>query len=182
MLKTVLAGVTMLALAGGSFVYAQQRGDGGPRSHRWQMSDQDRGAMTDARIAALKAGLKLTAEQEKNWPALEKALRDQSKSRGELFAARRADKPSDPVERLQRRAEAMTQQGAALKGVADAAKPLYQSLDDAQKHRFKVLAQLDRQRFGRGHHWRRHGHEGHHMMHHADRTPEGTGDGQQKPQ
>jgi hypothetical protein len=48
MLKTVLAGVTMLALAGGSFVYAQQRGDGGPRSHRWQMSEQDRGAMTDA--------------------------------------------------------------------------------------------------------------------------------------
>ena len=112
MLKTVLAGVTMLALAGGSFVYAQQRGDNGPRGHRWQMSEQDRGAMTDARIAALKAGLKLTADQEKNWPALEKALRDRAKMRSDRFAARAsADRPKDPVERLKLRADAMAQGG-----------------------------------------------------------------------
>jgi hypothetical protein len=182
MWKTVAAGVTALAIAGGSMVYAQQRAPAGD-APRHRMSEQDRGAYTDARIAALKAGLKLTAEQEKNWPALEKALRDQAKSRGELFAARRADKPNDPVERLRQRAEMMTQRGTALKDVADAAKPLYQSLDDAQKHRFMVLAQLDRQRFGSGHHWRHHARGGEHRMkHHADRIPEGTGDGQQKPQ
>ena len=187
MLKTVLAGVTMLALAGGSFVYAQQRGDGGPRSHRWQMSEQDRGAMTDARIAALKAGLKLTPDQEKNWPALEKALRARADARAERREDRaKAERPKDPVERLQRRAERMTERGVALKQVADAAAPLYQTLDDGQKRRFKVLARLDGPR-GHGHHWRHHGGKHHGkrgMMHHRDHGPAGTGDNDQqtKPQ
>ena len=186
MLKTVLAGVTMLALAGGSFVYAQQRGDDSPRAHRWQMSEQDRGAMTDARIAALKAGLKLTPDQEKNWPALEKALRARADARAERRADRaKAERPKDPVERLQRRAERMTERGAALKQVADAAAPLYQTLDEGQKRRFKVLARLDGPR-GHGHHWRHHGakHGKRGMMHHRDRGPAGTGDNDQqtKPQ
>ena len=145
MLKRVLVGATVLALAGGSLVYAQQRGDGGPRAHhRVQMSEQDRGAYTDARIAALKAGLKLTPDQDKNWPAFEQALRAQAKARSERFAARAsADRPKDPIERLKLRADAMAQGGASLKQVADAAAPLYQSLDDSQKHRFTVLARLE---------------------------------------
>jgi hypothetical protein len=182
MLKTVLAGVTVLALAGGSFVYAQQRGDGGPHAHHWKMSEQDRGAMTDARIAALKAGLKLTPDQEKNWPALETALRDQAKTRSERFAARAsADRPTDPIERLKLRAETMTQRGTSLKQVADAAAPLYQSLDGAQKHRFMMLARLDGPRSGHGHHWRHHG-GGHGMMMHGDRGPAGAGGDQPKQQ
>ena len=32
--------------------------------------------MLDAHLAGLKAGLKLTAEQEKNWPAFETAIRE----------------------------------------------------------------------------------------------------------
>lgn len=184
MLKTVLVGATVLALAGGSFVYAQQRGDGGPRAHHhFRMSQQDRGAFTDARIAGLKAGLKLTADQEKNWPALETALRDQAKARSDRFAARAsADRPRDPIERLQLRAETMTQRGASLKKVADAAAPLYQSLDEGQKHRFTMLARLDGPRFGRGgHHWRHHGGR-HGMMQHGDHGPAGTDNEQPKQQ
>lgn len=157
MLKTVLAGATVLALAGGSLVYAHQRGDGGPRAHHWQMSEQDRSAFADARIAALKAGLKLTPDQEKNWPAVESALRDLAKQREDRFAARAsADKPKDPIDRLGMRAQAMESRGAALKKLADASEPLYQSLDPAQKHRFMILARLS-DSFGRhGHHhgWR----------------------------
>jgi hypothetical protein len=172
MWKTVVAGVAALALAGSSLVYAQQRGDAA-NAPRWHMSAQDLGAFADARIAALKAGLKLTPEQEKNWPALEQALRDQAKVRSERFAARAsADRPRDPIERLRLQAETMTQSGTALKQVADAAAPLYQSLDDAQKHRFMVLAQLDRHRFGEHHRWHHRG-MSHGMMHHG---PAGTGD------
>ena len=100
---------------------------------------------------------KLTAEQEKNWPAVESALRELAKQRSERFAARAsADRPKDPVERLALRAEVLTQRGAALKKLADAAGPLYKSLDEAQKHRFIVLARLDRQHFGaRGMHGQR---------------------------
>lgn len=176
MWKTIAAGITALAIAGGSMVYAQQRGDVG-HHQRGPVSAQDISAYTDARIAALKAGLQLTAEQEKNWPALEKALRDGAKARSERFAARAsADKPRDPVERLRLRAETMSQRGAALKEIADAAAPLYQSLDDAQKRRFSVLAQLEGRRLDERHHWRHHRHGGDHEMMH-----EGSGTAPQQP-
>src|SRR5262249_31726856 len=57
---------------------------------------------------------------------------------------RQAQPSADPIERLQRRADMMTTRGAALKRLADAAAPLYQSLDDAQKHRFAMLARFMR--------------------------------------
>jgi hypothetical protein len=46
------------------------------------------------------------------------------------------------ADRLQRRADAAAQYGTALEDLAKAAKPLYQSLDDAQKRRFVMLAHL----------------------------------------
>jgi len=192
MLKTLLAGTAALAIVGTSLVYAQQgpgrgEGFGGPgmrehgmsqgMHHGWRPSADDISAFSDARIAALKAGLKLTPEQEKNWPALESALRDMAKQRSERFAARAsADRPADPIERLNLRAERMSQAGASLKKLADAAGPLYQSLDDAQKARFRVLAQLGQGRHFGGHEGR--GHEGRHgmgdrMMH---RGPRGGGE------
>jgi zinc resistance-associated protein len=143
--KTLLAGTAALAIAGSTLAYAQQ----GPRHDRgagWRPSAADMAAFGDARIAAVHAGLKLTPEQEKNWPAVEAALRDVAKQRSDRFAARAsADKPEPPkdmIERLNTRADAMTQQGAALKKLADAAGPLYKSLDDGQKHRLMVLARL----------------------------------------
>ncbi|MBV9558651.1 MAG: Spy/CpxP family protein refolding chaperone [Pseudolabrys sp.] len=166
MLKSVLATATALAIAGGTLAYAQQgpgkdRADG---AQRWRPSAEDVTAFGDARIAALKAGLKLTADQEKLWPPLEKALRDRAKVTADRFAARAsADRPTDPIERMQLRAQRMTEMGASLKTVADAAAPLYKSLDDGQKHRFVALAKLEGNRFRdhfRGHHWRRGGEGG----------------------
>src|SRR5512140_1402643 len=130
MWKTVLAGTTALALVGTSLVYAQQ-GPGGPGGmhHGWRPSAEDISAFGDARIAALHTGLKLTAEQEKNWPAVESALHDLAKQRSERFAARAsADRPKDSLERLALRADVLSQRGAALKKLADAAGPLYKSL------------------------------------------------------
>src|SRR6185312_1512029 len=156
MWKTILAGTTALAIAGGTLAYAQAP-DHGPRGPHWRPSAADIGAFADARVAALHAGLKLTPDQEKNWPAVETALRDLAKVRSDRLAARAsADKPKDPVERMKARAEAMESRGAAMKKLADAAGPLYASLDDAQKHRFIVLARLEHP-FARG--WR-HGHHG----------------------
>jgi len=81
MLKTFLAGATALAIAGGAYAYAQQSstvGAGGEfqRVRHSRISAEDISAFGDARIAALHAGLKLTAEQEKLWPPVEAALRD----------------------------------------------------------------------------------------------------------
>ncbi|MGC1696752.1 MAG: Spy/CpxP family protein refolding chaperone [Pseudolabrys sp.] len=143
MWKSVLAGSTALAIAGATLAYAQQAPGGRDHARHWRPSAADISAFGDARIAAIHAGLKLTAEQEKNWPAVESALRDLAKQRSERFAARAStDRPKDPVERLNLRAEAMTQRGAALKKLADAAGPLYKSLDEGQQHRFVMLAKL----------------------------------------
>ncbi len=179
MLKYVLAGTTALAIAGGSLAYAQKGPDGPRGAERWRPTAEDMAAFGDARIAALKAGLKLTSEQEKNWPAVESALRDFAKQRSERFAARAsADKPVDRFERLSQRADAMTQQGAALKKLTEAAGPLYKSLDDSQKKRFWALARLGGERGGwhRGG-WHRGGHHGHHgygrMDHRGPRGPMG---------
>jgi zinc resistance-associated protein len=148
MWKTLLVLSTTLALAG-SAALAQQRSDGrdGDVSYRFQRpSLDDLGAFTDARVAALKAGLRLTPEQDKNWPAFEQAYRNLAKLRTDRIAA--ADNPpsgsSDQsmVDRLQRRAETISQYGAALTDLAKAAKPLYAGLDDAQKRRFATLSRF----------------------------------------
>src|SRR5262245_16434024 len=79
--KTIAAGTIALVLAGAGTALGQStpsRDNARPR-----ISAEDVAAFTDARIAALKAGLKLTAEQEKNWPAVETALRDIAKQRAE---------------------------------------------------------------------------------------------------
>jgi LTXXQ motif family protein len=174
MLKPVIAATAVFAIAGSSIVYAQQRwngpeGDGGPRyEHRHHLSAEDRAALTDARIAALKAGLELTADQAKSWPAFEQALRDMAQLRAQRRQAREAasqqpQTPGSPFDRLSQRADNMSKFGAALKRVADTGAPLYMSLNDAQKDRFKMLSRIlrphhhmhasgDGRGFGRGGH------------------------------
>jgi zinc resistance-associated protein len=148
MWKTVLAGAAAVAILGSSAVYAQDRAapaSGARDVPRWQPSAEDISAFTDARVAALKAGLKLTLEQEKNWPAFEQAYRDLAKARADQMRAFREQRQSnqagtDYLTRLQRRADALVARGNALKSFGAAAAPLYQSLDEAQKHRFAALS------------------------------------------
>ena len=47
-------------------------------------------AFTDARIAALKAGLELTPDQAKNWPPFEQAVRDMVQLRVQRIQARQS--------------------------------------------------------------------------------------------
>jgi hypothetical protein len=133
---------------------AEDDQDNGPN---WRPSADDITAFMDARIAALKAGLRLTPDQDKNWPAFESAVRDMAKTRADRWAMRRNEQPAaDPVARLQRRAEALGVAAAGLKKLADAEGPLYKSLDEAQKRRFELLAQALRPHpRGCGTGWRR---------------------------
>ncbi len=48
-------------------------------------------------------------------------------------------KPDDPVTRLRERADNMATSAAAMKKIADAADPLYKTLDDGQKRRLTIL-------------------------------------------
>ena len=137
----VLSSAALLILGFGSAI-AQQRSDSQDRM-RPRLSAEDLGAFTDARVAALKAGLELTPDQAKNWPAFEQAYRNIAQLRRDRFMARRDQTIDRSVaDRLQRRADAVIQYGAALEDLAKAARPLYQSLYDAQKRRFVMLAHL----------------------------------------
>src|SRR4029079_11804069 len=164
MRKFAIAAVAVLAIAGSTAVYAQHRHWGYGFS---RMSPEDRSAYADARIAAVHAGLKLTADQEKLWPPVEAAVKEFAKlridrSNARMNAMRDEDRdrqaPRDPVTRLRERADAMGATAAALKKIADAADPLYKTLDDAQKRRLAILTRMEG-RFGRGG-WRHHGFDG----------------------
>jgi len=177
MLKPVIAATALLAIAGSGLVYAQQgfgdrQGDADGRSffaeqrgefHRPHASAADVAAFTDARIAAMKAGLELTSDQAKNWPPFEQAVRDMAQLRIDRIKAREAadQQPSQqqlsPFDRLSRRADNMAKRSAALKKVADAGAPLYQSLDDAQKGRFVRLSHMLRPHRPGFERWRRFG-------------------------
>ncbi|MEA2863573.1 MAG: hypothetical protein QOC84_1529 [Bradyrhizobium sp.] len=153
MKKFAIAGIAAVVIAGSTAVYAQHR----PWSHEHsRLSPEDRAAFTDARIAAVKAGLKLTPDQEKLWPPVETAVRDFAKLRIDRANARMnakpddADaKPRDPVTRLRERADTMATTAAALKKIADAADPLYKTLDEGQKRRLAMLTHMGG-RFGEG--------------------------------
>ncbi len=165
-MKTALSAIAVaaaltLAPFVGSFAVAD---DSAQRQQHDRFSPEDRAAFLDARIAALKAGLELNADQEKDWPPLELAMRDLAKQRAERFAAWRdrrddnqdAEVEVNPVDRLARASERLSARAADLQKLAAAAKPLYDSLDDSQKRRFAVLFHGS---MGRDHwrHWRREG-------------------------
>lgn len=165
MKKFAIAGIAALAIAGSTAVYAQHHRPWGNQQMR--MSPEDRAAFTDARIAAVKAGLKLNPDQEKLWPPVEAAVRDFVKLRIDRANARMNAKPDDaqgqqmqdsqnrpdPVARLRDRAETMATTAAAMKKIADAADPLYKTLDDSQKRRLAILTRMEG-RFG-SEGWRR---------------------------
>ena len=152
MWKTLIAGTTILTIAGSTLAFAQQPAPA-ERPHHSQLTADDVAAFTDARIAALKTALRLTPEQEKNWPAVEQALRDISKERAARRAARgTAGQPVDATERLRERADALAARAAALRRLADSEKPLYQSLDEAQKRRFAIAMRFAARRHMVEHH------------------------------
>ena len=152
MRRFAIAGVAALAIAGSTAVYAQHR--------QWsydhaRTNPEDRAALADARIAAVHAGLKLTADQEKLWPPVEAAVKDLIKLRIDRANARMSkddgqQKPDDPVARLRERADNMAATAAALKKIADATEPLYKTLDEGQKRRLALLTRHGEHGFGGG--------------------------------
>jgi zinc resistance-associated protein len=170
--KTIVALSAAAVVAGSIFAYtavAQQTPQGD--DHGWRPSAADIAAFSDARIAALHAGLALTPDQEQLWPPVESVLKDLAKKRTDRVQQWRAEREQhvavDPMTRLRSGADFMTETGADLKRLADTAQPLYDKLDDAQKHRLKVMVRHGmregfrermRHRFGewreRFHHWR----------------------------
>jgi hypothetical protein len=125
-----------------------------PATGRMQEWAADHEAFLDAKLAGLRAGLRLTSDQDKLWPPFETAIRaaaklhmDQMKSMMDrmrkmhemMMQGAAPDEAGSPVDRLEALGQRLSERGAAIEKVADAAKPLYASLDDSQKRRFVLL-------------------------------------------
>jgi len=149
MLRIVGAGVTAFFISASSLAFAQAPSAGAPE----RSSTADWASLTDARIEITKDALQLTADQEKYWPAVEDAIRNRAKNRQARIAnmAARLSQMSDknpievlrdrnPVDFMNRRADALAQRSADLKKLADAWRPLYQTLTPDQKRRLTLLA------------------------------------------
>jgi hypothetical protein len=95
---------------------------------------------SDAYIERIKSELKLTPEQEKNWGAFSSAMHylcHNGAERLNLRVARaKRDPPDDIVEQMRNEAQFLVDRAADQRNVADAAEPLFASLDDKQKQVF----------------------------------------------
>jgi hypothetical protein len=150
MLKMVTVGATALFVAASSLAHGQASST---RAER--LTEADIAALTDARVSVVKAALQLTPDQEKNWQGVEAAIRANAKDRQTRVAnfAKEAGELRDrsplevlrernPVDFLDQRASALSQRAADIKKLADAWRPLYQTLTSDQKRRMAHLAMV----------------------------------------
>lgn len=168
----LLIGVSPIAV-----LVAQAARDGG-----WNMSAESRERLQDGRLAAAKATLKLTPEQEKLWAPIEEQVRTMYKERADKRAEREKrreerraerDKAGDQkagdqksadnrqrpnvAERYERIAKRLSDRADKMKAFSSAFSPFYASLTDAQKEVVgPAMRQLRVAQLGRGD--RGHGH------------------------
>jgi hypothetical protein len=108
-------------------------------------------ANSDAYIDRIKTELKLTPEQEKHWTAFNSAMHylgHNGADRLNLRIARaQRDPPDDIIEQMRNEAQFLNDRAVDQRNVADAAEPLFASLDARQKAIFiDQMVRLSRER------------------------------------
>lgn len=166
--KTVMAAAALAIVGACAFAVAQTAppppATGAPAvmppagTAGMRASAEDRAVLLDARIGAIKAALKLTADQEKLWEPVEAFIRKRAAQRDQRMQEMRekladmrdgAPRPAfDPIALARANADRLTMRAAMLREFADAASPLYASLTDDQKRRAFLL--MTRLRGGMG--------------------------------
>jgi hypothetical protein len=109
--------------------------DGAP-----QLTAEQIVANSDANIDRIKTELNLTPEQEKHWTAFNSAMHylgHNGADRLNLRIARaQRDPPDDIIEQMRNEAQFLNDRAVDQRNVADAAEPLFASLNDKQKATF----------------------------------------------
>lgn len=97
-------------------------------------------ANSDAYIERIKTELNLTSDQEKHWYGFSSAMHYLGHNGAERLNLRVArakrDPPDDIIEQMRNEAQFLIDRAADQRSVADAAEPLFSSLDDKQKQVF----------------------------------------------
>lgn len=135
----VAAAATMALCASGLIVTAAAQSDEQPTHaelvQRWAA------AGIEAQLKGMKTSLRLTADQEKDWAPFESAVKDAEKARV-LALQKEQDSHLSPMDRNAAKADRLAQSQANLEKIVEAARPLYLSLDGAQKHKFIALGRM----------------------------------------
>ena len=86
------------------------------------------------------------SEHMQQWAADRETMLDADKSRidamGQMKRIRSQGERMSPIDHLEAMADRLSQGAANVKKIADAAKPLYDSLDESQKHKFGMLGRM----------------------------------------
>jgi hypothetical protein len=111
------------------------------RSDRSELSASQMADRADEQTAKLKVDLNLTADQEKNWSGFASAMQDMSKKQADHRIAMRDARAQqgakfDVLDEMRKNADAQIERSNDQKKLADAAQPLYATLNDQQKQRF----------------------------------------------
>jgi hypothetical protein len=142
-----LATIALAALLAGSGTYAMAQQtpapdapaasqDQGRQDRRPRMSQDDFNRLVDARIASIKAGLKLSAEQERLWTPVETAIRTSATERFSRFEqrpTREQRQSADFMQRLERRSSMRTEGAQRSAAVTAALRPLWDTFSEDQK-------------------------------------------------
>jgi LTXXQ motif family protein len=154
MKRTFVAALATVFIATSAFAIAAEDGQQSSRAERMQQWTADRETMLNAKLTGMKVGLGLTADQEKLWGPFESAVKDADKSRidamGRMMRMRAQGERMSPIDHLEAMADRLSQGATNVKKIADAAKPLYEALDESQKHKFGMLGRMlmpERSRF-----------------------------------
>lgn len=150
-----------------------------------KQSEETRARLAEGRLAMAKTALKLTAEQEPLWAAVETELRASAKARADKRAewkkerearreARKEKKDGEAVkrpdisERFEKMSERMSERADRMKAFVTAFKPFYASLTEEQKDVLRPLMHKLTPGMGEGHGprwahkgWGPGGHDGH---------------------
>ena len=141
MKKFVVASLAVVALGGSIFALGAAAAPGDPPPPG--DARETGGFMLDAHLAGMKAALKLTPDQDKNWAAFEASVRDAAQARRDGMQAMRGgargDERPSPIEHMNAMADHLAKASTEIKAIAATAKPLYDSLDDGQRRHFGPL-------------------------------------------
>ena len=125
------------------------------RTDRVELTANQMADRADARTAKMKVDLNLTADQDKNWAGFASAMQDMYKKQADRRIAMRDARAQqhggvDLIDELRRNADSQIEYANERKKLADAAQPLYASLNEQQKNRFAdMLFGGDRERDNR---------------------------------
>lgn len=178
MKKTIatLTAAAMLASVG-TYAFAQAQAPAAPPAAQAQdqarpgLSQDEFNRMVDARIASIKAGLKLTADQERLWGPVETAIRNaasQRHARMEQFRNNREQRGSmDFMQRFEQRSTMMTERAQTSSAIATALRPLWNAFSEDQK---RIAPRLMREAVNDGMGWRERRGRGGRDNHHGRRA------------